>query len=190
MQATDVKIKTWEGYIPLAAGSALGAAGAASLGAGGAPLELSEGAGLLGAGGAAAGGGGCTGAGAAGAGGAAGGAAAAAGVKPAPGLKFPAVGLKLKLPAVGFNVVLGGAGLYITSSSSRCSQESAIVCRSCNMLNKPRRCREHLLKPPQLAKKKMMFEKLVILSHISHYICFYLVKNILIYAKLHAIGVI
>lgn len=94
----------------MAAGSAFGSATAASLRAGGAPLELSVGAGLLGAGGAAAGGGGCTGAGAAGACGAAGGAAAAVGVKPPPGVKLPAVGLKEKLPADGFNVGFEGAG--------------------------------------------------------------------------------
>lgn len=114
----------------MAAGSAFGCAGADSLGEGGAPLELAVGAGLLGAAGAAAGGGGWMGAGAAGAGGAAGGAAAPAGTKPPPGTKLPAVGLKLKLPADGFNDGFGGAGLYMTSSSSRCSQESAMVYRS------------------------------------------------------------
>jgi hypothetical protein len=31
-------------------------------------------------------------------------------VKPPPGVKLPAVGLKEKLPADGFNVVFGGAG--------------------------------------------------------------------------------
>lgn len=94
----------------MAAGPAFGCATAASLRAGGAPLELSVGAGLLGAGGAVDGGEGCTGAGAAGARVAAVGALAAAGVKPPPGVKLPAVGLKEKLPADGFNDGFGGTG--------------------------------------------------------------------------------
>ena len=112
-------------YSRFATGSDFFSTGGAGFSTTGVPLELSSAGPLLGAGGGAGAATGSTG----GAGTGAGAAGAAAGTNEGapPGTNFPAVGLKEKLDAPGFNNGFEeGAGLKTTCSSSCCSQESAI----------------------------------------------------------------
>lgn len=114
----------------MATGSGFFSAAGSGFTSSGAPLELSAAGRGLGAAGAGAGAGtGSTGGAGTGAG--AGGAAAGTKEGAPPGTKFPAVGLKEKLDAVGLRLgdFEGGAGLKTTCSSSCCSQESAILNR-------------------------------------------------------------